>query len=331
MAIPAAHALHLEGWEIDWVCGSAVLPVLQLYPWIRAIEANDRALVRGGTVAKLGALFKLWRLLAGSSYDLCATLYYDPRYRLMTLPVRAKRRISLSLTERDRRLLPGRHHTDEFARILSGRADGEVPRAFSPVRAEGLPQSPLPRRQERARVVLAPGGAKNMLADDTLRRWPLESYVTLAASLLAAGVDVVLIGGPDDAWVQPAFAGSTATDLIGRLALVQTVALLDEADVLVTHDTGPLHLGGITRVGIVSIFGPTDPHGRLPQRPGTLAVWGGEGFACRPCYDGQTYAPCRNNGCMQQVSPAMVEAEVRAMLALRNAPPRVATPVSSVG
>jgi heptosyltransferase-2 len=143
----------------------------------------------------------------------------------------------------------------------------------------------------------------------------------------------VLAGGPDDAWTSPSFAALGVTDLIGKLSLVETLSLLHSAAVTVTHDTGPLHLAGITRSGLVTIFGPTDPHGRLPQRAGCVALWGGEGFACRPCYDGRDYAPCSHNGCVRQVTPQMVADEVEGLLAAaregRTVPPRVVAPEST--
>ena len=338
MAIPAAHQLHLAGQVIDWVCGSAVLPILQLYPWINPIPIDDRALLTGNATARLKVVAALWRTLAGHSYDLAATLYYDPRYRFLTLPIRARRSILLSHTERAFRLLPGRHHTDEFARILLDWPDEVRPLPLTPVAPPSLPASPFPRKSRR-RVVLAPAGAKNMMADDLLRRWQPESYVALAARLLHQGIEVVLIGGPGDAWVQPHFAALAAAghpiyDLIGQHSLQQTLALFDEADVLVTHDTGPLHLAGITRCSIVGIFGPTDPRGRLPQRAGTVALWGGEGFACRPCYDGRSFPACPANDCMAQVTPALVHEQVTRLLAERATsslgPPRVLTPASTV-
>jgi heptosyltransferase II len=90
-------------------------------------------------------------------------------------------------------------------------------------------------------------------------------------------------------------------------------------------------LAGVTSTGIVTIFGPTDPHGRLPHRPNATAIWGGEGFACRPCYDGRDYAPCPHNGCMGQVTPAMVLEEVLRLAAARAEgralPPRVMSPL----
>ena len=329
MAIPAAHALHEQGYTVDWVCGETVAPILRLYSWIHVLPINEGKLLRQGKIAALSTIAGVWRQLAGRRYDLCATLYYDRRYKLLTLPVRAVRTLALSKSGRTR-LLETRHHSDEYVRLLLGREDGETPWQVSPVRAEGLPPAPLARVPGRQRVVLVPGGAKNLLRDDALRRWPLQNYTQLVAGLLQAGHDVVLAGGPDDAWASTAFAQLAVTDLIGKLSLVNTLALLDSADVTVTHDTGPLHLAGITRSAIVTVFGPTDPHGRLPQVPNAVALWGGEGFGCRPCYDGHDYAPCRHNGCMEQVTPAMALAEVehvlRSVAAGERASPRVIMP-----
>ena len=141
-----------------------------------------------------------------------------------------------------------------------------------------------------------------------------DLYVELAAALLQRGHEVVLAGGPDDAWASPLFGHLPVTDVIGKHSLVETVALLDSADVTVTHDTGPLHLAGITRSAVVAIFGPTDPRGRLPQRANCVALWGGEGFACRPCYDGRDFAPCDHNGCVRQITAAMVFHEIETLL-----------------
>ncbi len=328
MAIPAAHQLHLAGYTIDWVCGGAVAPILAAYDWIRPIVADDRAILLGSRTAKLVALSEVWRALPQLRYDLCATLYYDSRYKLLALPVRAKRKLMLSTTDRATRLIPGRHHTDEYARILLGREDGVRPTSLPPVRPDRIPLSPVVRSSSNPQVILAPAGARNMFRDDALRRWPIELYVDLARDLTARGYDVTLIGGPEDGWASPMFAGVPVQNRIGSFTLLETLGLLDQSDVLVTHDTGPLHLAGLTSVGVVSIFGPTDPYGRLPRRANTVALWGGEGFACRPCYDGRDYAPCADNACMRQISPRMAAEQVLAVLHQRSTaprPPRIVT------
>ena len=330
MAIPGAYAMHRAGYEVDWVCGETVAPLLQLYSWINVIPVDEKKLLQRGHLETFRQLVPLWRKLRGRKYEVCATLYYDSRYKLLSLAVRSTRKLLLSRTERATQLLPGRHHTDEYARILLGRKDDETSTQLAPVRAVNLPANPLPQSSGKPRVVLVPGGARNALRDDVLRRWPIESYVVLAGALLQAGCEVVLSGGPDDAWTSPHFIGLAVTNLSGKLSLLESTALLDSAAIVITHDTGPLHLAGVTHAAIIGIFGPTDPRGRLPQRSNAVALWGGEGFACRPCYDGRDYAPCHNNGCIQQILPAMVVAEVNTLLAaIREGKPllpRVRTP-----
>jgi heptosyltransferase-2 len=318
MAVPAAYAMHQAGYEVHWVCSPGIAPVLRLYPWLRVIPMDEAGLLRGSLRQRIASLAGIWRLVARERYTLCATLYYDPRYRLLALPVRAERKLMLSRTDRRTMLVPGRHHTDEYLRILTGRLDSETPGRTPPLRIEGLPPTAVARTEGRPRVVLVPGGARNLVRDNPLRRWPLSSYVELAAQLDACGYEVVLAGGPDDAWVLPAFAASNVIDCIGKLSLVETLSLLDSADVTVSHDTGPLHLAGVTRTAIVAIFGPTSPHVFCPQRAGVVALWGGETLACRPCYDGSNFAPCTNNGCVQQMAPALVLQHVERLLAAQK-------------
>jgi heptosyltransferase-2 len=331
MAIPAAAAMHRAGYQVHWLASETVAPILRLYPWIHVIPTDETKLLRSPLSQRIPAILHLWQTLrhASSSYQTIATLYYDTRYRYLTLPLRAPRKILLSRSDRATQLLPGRHHTDEYARILTDAADGETPTQLAPIPPENLPAPPVPRTA-KTRIVLVPVGARNLLRDDALRRWPVENYVAVASALLAAGHDVILSGGPDDAWASPSFAALPVTDLIAKLSLLETLALLESAALTITHDTGPLHLAGLTSTSILAIFGPTDPRGRLPQRCNSLALWGGEGFACRPCYDGRDYAPCHNNGCMQQITPAMVLTEAATLLTAKREnrvlPPRVRTP-----
>jgi heptosyltransferase-2 len=366
MVIPAAHAAHAAGYQIDWICGRDIAPMLALYPWINVLEADERSLLLGRQTARLRAVLSLWSRLRSRTglqpydrqpYELCATLYYDTRYKLLTLPVRCRRRLALSLTDRASRLLPGRHHSSEYARILlahlperTGRGshsspvaisqhrvpqnplpDGESPAQFAPVpiSTQLLPPSPLPPAA-RPRIVLIPAGSRNLLREDTLRRWPIEHYVALARLLRVRSYEVVLAGGPGDEWASAHFAGLATADFLGKLSLLESLALLGSADLVVSHDTGPLHMAALTSAAIVAIFGPTDPRVFLPQRPNTVALWGGEGFACRPCYDGRNFAPCLHNGCMHQVEPAMVVDEIDHLLAARREGrqllPRIAVP-----
>lgn len=323
MLIPAAHLLHQQGAEVHWLCGPAVAPLLRCYPWIHIHVADDRALLRASSAERARALLVLWRQLLGQRFDLVATLYYDPRYRLLTMPVRAGRRLLLSRSDRQLQLIPDRHHTDEFARILLGWHDTCRCTSLAPVPPKRLPPSPLPGRSNgRTRIALIPGGASNMLRQQTLRRWPVEGYAQVARALLARDFEVLLLGGPDDTWVRPhftgpEFAGKPLVDAIGTLSLPEVIAACNTCAAVVSHDTGPMHLAGLSTASLLALFGPTSPGSFLPRRAGVRAIAGGEGFACRPCYDGRDFAPCGSNGCMQQITPEMVLGELDSLLSER--------------
>jgi heptosyltransferase-2 len=168
-------------------------------------------------------------------------------------------------------------------------------------------------------VAIFPGGTSNVLGEQVLRRWPVENYVKVAEHLLHRGWEVAILGGPDDLWVQPYFSNVAVQDYVGQWSLPEVVSGCEECDAVITHDTGPLHLAGLTRACLIGIFGPTDPAMRVPRRPYSVGIWGGQGFACRPCYDGRHFAPCKFNGCMHQVTPELVLGELDRLLTERQA------------
>lgn len=155
----------------------------------------------------------------------------------------------------------------------------------------------------------------------------------MARQLLERDWEVILLGGPEDAWVRPHFDQLKVTDCIGTLSLPEVIGACDACDAVISHDTGPLHLAGMSEACLLGIFGPTDPSTFLPRRPGVLGIWGGQGFACRPCYDGRDFAPCQFNGCMHQVTPEFVLRELDQVLTAKSegvlSPWRVVSPEGS--
>ena len=334
MAIPAVSALHARGFEIDWLCGGAVRPLLECYSWIRVIPVDDAAILCGSPVEGLLAVARLLASVLATKYDLCATLYYDRRFHLLSLPIRARERVVLSRQSRTTTLLSGRGHTDEYMRVLLETEDSCQEVSCPLVRPDHLPVYRWPAEVSSKRVAMVPGGTKNVLGEQVLRRWPIENYELLCRRLLDRGWEVVLLGGPDDAWVRPHFQHLAVTDLVGELSLPEVVSACDDCDAVVSHDTGPLHLAGLSKACVLGIFGPTDPGTFLPRRSFSVAIWGGQGFACRPCYDGRNFAPCRFNGCMHQVSPELVLRELDRLLSDRDQgatrPWRIVFPEESV-
>ena len=316
MTLPAVNLFkEKRGGEIHWMCGRSVAPLLRQFPFIdRLIEVDDKALLSKSRLRSLREIARVWKTLAGQSYDTCAILYYDWRYRLLVLPVRKKKLITLSHSSRARRLLPGRYHGDEYARILL-EEDGLRPERVRCVKpAGGLTPTPLAKGVAK-RVALVPGGSRNALRDSPQRRWPLSHYLELSATLVAKGYEVVLAGGPDDGWASQAFAELPVKNFIGRLGLAESVALFDTCDLIISHDTGAYHLATLSSAGILALFGPTNPTEFVPHRPALRVLWGGESLACRPCYDGQEFALCPDNRCMKEISLRTVLTAVEQILA----------------
>lgn len=322
MVLPAAWKLHCSGTQIDWLCGRTIAPLLGCYSWIRTIILNDAALFAGSPLQAVSQVLHAWMQLGGSSYDLCATLQYDRRYAALTLPVRSRRSILLDKNSRGVNLLNERYQAEEYARILCGIADGYRDADAPCLAPDRLPPNPLPRNG-RTRIAIAPGGARNLLNDDPLRRWPIESYLSLARLLLEKGYEVVVTGGPSDSWVDPHFHGLPVSNCIAKWSLPQLLAFYESCDCIITHDTGALHVAGLSNCGVVGLFGPTAASKALPRRSGVVGLWGGERLACRPCYDGRTFPACRRNECMMSIPAQRVLSAAESVLINPKAPWRV--------
>jgi ADP-heptose:LPS heptosyltransferase len=76
-------------------------------------------------------------------------------------------------------------------------------------------------------------------------------------------------------------AGVCCLDLVGRVDLVTLAAVLERATLLVTGDTGPMHLAAALDVPVVAIFGPSDPArwGPFSERARVVRV----PLPCSPC------------------------------------------------
>ena len=301
--------------HITWLCGSRVAELVALFDGVDEIlVADEVSLMRGGRAGQLGALLSLWRKLALRRYDVTLLAHEDRRYRLLLLPVRTGRLRALNHQLSPTMLpIPGRYVGDEFVRLLD----------------EGPPVGPVERHQPladlRARVaasdgvsdpgiVLVPGGTRNVLREDSLRRWPVERYRDLAAHLLERGHHVTLAGDAGDAWVRPHFQGLGVRDEIGRHDIPGTLAILAAADAVVAHDTGLLHLARLVRRPVVALFGPTIPSKAIVAERDVKVLWGGTDLACRPCYNGRDFALCAHNLCMDDIPLHAVLAELDALL-----------------
>ena len=172
-------------------------------------------------------------------------------------------------------------------------------------------------RAETARplVMLNPGASFG-----TSKMWAAWRYAALADLLIERrGAAVILNAAPSErhvaAWVAEAMRHEPAVSFAGRdntLGLLK--ALLKRCDLLVTNDTGARHLGAAMGVGVVTVFGSTDPEWSRIDYPRERIVR--VDVSCSPCQKklcAQPAGPAYHR-CMEQITPERVYAAAAELL-----------------
>jgi ADP-heptose:LPS heptosyltransferase len=305
------------GARITWLCGTKVAPLVEQFADVDdVISIDERRLLRGGPIARTAELVPLWRQLLKCRFTRVMLLHVDRRYRVVTAPLLATPTISLSARDAHGAMnpIPGRYFGDEYARLLDGLGhEGPIHDHYPLARLRPFAVASASERVA-PRVAIVPGGARNVMRESGVRRWPVEHYSRVARELVADGVEVTLVGDGADAWVRPSFDGITVDDRIGSTSLPETVALMSASDLVISHDTGPMHLARLANAKLLALFGPTMPTQFVVESDRTTVLWGGAHLPCRPCYDGREFATCRDNVCMTSIDPAVVLATARTLL-----------------
>ncbi len=123
------------------------------------------------------------------------------------------------------------------------------------------------------------------------KRWPAEHFAELVRQLAARDgtLRFALFGGSSDRTLTDIIqraAPDRCVNFAGRTELPELIELLRRCELLVSNDTGPMHLAAALRKPVISLFGPTSPAQTGP--------YGQEAFALRhplPC------APCMKSRC----------------------------------
>jgi heptosyltransferase-2 len=142
-------------------------------------------------------------------------------------------------------------------------------------------------------VALAPG------AVGPSKRWPASAYAALTRKLVAAGLAVWVLGGPDEKPLAAEIVGDTsARDLTGR-DLRDAILALASASAAVSNDSGLLHVAAALGTPSIGIFGPTSPWHWAPLNPLAATIEAANELPCRPCHK----PVCRlgHHRCMEEI------------------------------
>ncbi len=168
----------------------------------------------------------------------------------------------------------------------------------------------------RPRVVLHPA------ARWRTKLWEPEKWRELAAALLAQGCGVIVTGGREDAAQVGAIARGLDPPpllLAGRLTLKELAAVLRNVDLMITVDSGPMHVASAMGTPVVALFGPTDPLRTGPLGPATVLR---RPLPCSPCLSRRCRIPDRFR-CTREIQVPEVLEAARSWLRAPSAAERV--------
>ncbi|MGD9849513.1 MAG: lipopolysaccharide heptosyltransferase II [Desulfuromonas sp.] len=309
MTTPALAALraHFPHSRIVVLANPLVAELFVHHPHVDAVQRYEKQGCHGGAAG----LWRLGRELRRQGFE--AALLLQNAFeaaliaRLAGIPWRAGYRTDgrglllshgVARTAADKR----RHHTDYYLELL---------------RRLGLnaPAAPLllactSAEQDAARTLLAgqrPVAINPGAAYGSAKRWLPERFAAVADALADRyGVPIVLTGGPNEQAIGADIAAamrSPVQNLIGRTSVRQLMALLQQCRLLVTNDSGPMHVAAAFGVPLVAVFGSTDHRTTSPLAANVRIVR--QAVDCAPCLRRQCPTDHR---CMTAISAEMVVA-----------------------
>ncbi|RYE91415.1 MAG: lipopolysaccharide heptosyltransferase family protein [Cytophagaceae bacterium] len=255
-----------------------------------------------------GSLGALVAELRAERFDFIVDLHNNLRTRLIrlqlpTVPGRAFNKLNWQkylLVRFKINRLPPVHIVDRYraaAAPLGVRDDGKGLDYFIPPGQEVDVAATLPAGFRPGHYVAVAIGAQH-----ATKRLPVEKLIELVGRL--APRPVVLLGGPEDESTGHVIE-LAATSLIfngcGQFSLHQSASLLRQAQFVVSHDTGLMHIAAAFKKPIYSVWGNTVPQfGMYPYRT-PFKVLEVTGLGCRPCSKiGFAACPLGHFKCMRE-------------------------------
>lgn len=337
LSLPAVRALKraYPDARVDFLALRNTAPVLQDDPDVDDVVVFDphawrrpSNLLRRETWVEA---LRMFRRLRGARYDLAVSVSGDIG-SILTRLSGARRRVGYAeeayhglMTD----TVPGgryREHKHEvrYVQALAEAAGGIVApgdellqlhvNSDAEIAMSVLIRSAREELGPRGPLVAIHAGARNGQA----KRWPPAHIATLADRLVRElDALVVLTGAPNESPLARAVlrrAQMPLLNLVGATSIPELVAVLAASDVLVTGDSGPMHIACAVRTPVVALHGPTDPGISGPTAPDAIIVR--QTLWCSPCYDASETAECPfgNPVCMKSIPPDVVYRAVKRQL-----------------
>jgi lipopolysaccharide heptosyltransferase II len=259
--------------------------------------------LRPGT---LGNTLALALALRRARYDLCLSLY-GPVAGIWAFVSGARRRIGYAGEARAALFtdpLPGgrfdrREHEVRWDLRLAAAA-GASPAYRAPT-LQVWPEAAARMTERLVALGVGPGdrviGIHGGAVNGSAKRWPATHWAALADRLIASHrVRIVLTGSANERSISESIRSrmrETPIVLTGETDIDELLAVLARCDLVLSGDSGPLHLAVALGRPAVALYGPTDPatYGPSPG-PGQDVIVLRRGLPCSPCYTLHATAEC---------------------------------------
>lgn len=209
---------------------------------------------------------------------------------------------------------PSTHAVDWYLEVLKAL---DVPRHWDFV---WMPERPVPAANiqrkwhpAKARWIIINPGARW-----SNKRWPVEYYAAVVRELAGScpAFHFAILGSTSDKDLGAAIAEADrerCLNLTGRTSLAEMIEWIRLSELIVTNDTGPMHVAAALNKPIISVFGPTDPHrtGPYGQLEHALRI----SLPCAPCLKSRCHYE-KPMECLRAISPAAVCSRIKERLLL---------------
>jgi ADP-heptose:LPS heptosyltransferase len=278
--------------EIDLIVGAWNLPLARAIPFVARAEALSAGwLARGSEGHGAGTLVRKATRWHSRHYDLAINFEPDIRTNLMLAASGARWCVGWSSGGGGPLLdlaldFDPRAHTSENARRLVSttfqRTATPRPRPLLeiPDSAVRNADARLAARSGWPLIGIHASGGRHV------KQWEPRKFAEVARRLVRErNTTIVLTGSPGDRalvdLVKSELPPENVVDVAGHLDLLDLAALLQRLHLLVTGDTGPMHLAAAVGTPVVAVFGASDPARYAPNGPADRIVR--VDLPCSPC------------------------------------------------
>jgi heptosyltransferase II len=145
------------------------------------------------------------------------------------------------------------------------------------------------------------------------KRWPEDYYAKIASLKQKEGWKVWIFGSQNDSPVAKSIQAALdepCVDLTGKTGLDEAIDLLSITSLVLTNDSGLMHIAAALDKPLVAVYGSTDPGFTPPL--GNQSKIARTAIACSPCFKRE--CPLLHHRCMRDLLPERILAEINSMV-----------------